>query len=122
VSALVTDIEGRSDEPGWRTLAQEAVHAWAAARAEMTSEFSFTHPAAPKSPETLRIDARAWRAAARAVASFTGAPLGASVCQVESVLVARADTIQTEMAMEKAGVRPVRSGRRHGLTTTTTIP
>lgn len=117
VSALVTDIEGRSDEPGWPLLAQEAVHTWAQARAEMTSEFSFNHPAAPKSAETLRTDARRWRAVARAVASFTGGPLGVSVHQVESVLTARADTIQTEMAMAKAGTQAGRTRRRHGLIT-----
>jgi len=117
VSALVTDIEGRSDEPGWRTLAQEAVHTWAQARAEMTSEFSFTHPAAPKSADTLRTDARRWRAVARAVAAFTGGPLGVSVHQVESALTSRADTIQTEMAMAKAGTRVGRPGRQHGLVT-----
>jgi len=117
VSALVTDVEGRSDEPGWPLLAQEAVHTWAQARAEMTSEFSFNHPAAPKSAETLRTDARRWRVVARAVASFTGGPLGVSVREVESVLTARADTIQTEMAMAKAGTRAGRPGRRPGLIT-----
>jgi len=65
----------------------------------------------------LRTDARRWRAVARAVASFTGGPLGVSVREVESVLTSRADTIQTEMAMAKAGTRVGRPGRRPGLIT-----
>lgn len=109
VAAVAAAAADLSEEPGWGELAHDAVAAWAGAQGEITSEFS-TNPAAPKSAEALREDTRRWRATARAVASFDGSPLGGTVGEVESALIARADAIATDLARGAGASRGYRVG------------